>query len=151
MRSLIRPILVALIPVAAGSLPAAASADAVPTYEVEFSGSPAETGTRGAARDIAAVSEGVVRWRFQVSGQYILHSPAVGPDGGVVVVSSSGNVYSLTATGSLRWVVPSVGDGGGPTIGADGTVYVASINTITAIAPDGSIRWRFTEPRRVRA
>jgi outer membrane protein assembly factor BamB len=55
-------------------------------------------------------------------------------------------VYSLTAAGGLRWVVRSVGDGGGPSIGADGTVYVASINTVTAIAPYGSIRWRYTEP-----
>ena len=96
--------------------------------------------------DTSAVSAGVVKWRFQVSGQYILHPPAVGPDGGVVVASSTGDVYSLTATGDLRWVVRSVGDGGGPSIGADGTVYVASINTVTAIAPDGSIRWRYTEP-----
>ncbi len=28
----------------------------------------------------------------------------------------------------------------------DGTVYVASGSTITAIAPDGSIRWAFTDP-----
>ena len=91
-------------------------------------------------------SPGVVKWRFQVSGQYILHPPAVGPDGGVVVASSTGAVYSLTAAGALRWVVQSVGDGGGPSIGADGTVYVASMSTITAIAADGSIKWSYTEP-----
>jgi hypothetical protein len=89
---------------------------------------------------------GAVQWRFQVSGQYVLHPPAVGPDGGVVVASSTGDVYSLTAAGTLRWVVRSVGADGGPSIGTDGTVYVASMNTITAISPDGSIRWRFTEP-----
>ena len=92
------------------------------------------------------VSQGVVKWRFQVSGQYVVHPPAVGPDGGVVVASSTGDVYSLTAAGALRWVVPSVGPSGGPSIGADGTVYVASMNTVTAIAADGSIRWSFTEP-----
>jgi outer membrane protein assembly factor BamB len=91
-------------------------------------------------------SQGVVQWRFQVSGQYVLDRPAVGPDGGVVVASSTGDVYSLTAAGALRWVVPSVGDSGGPSIGADGTVYVASMNTITAIAANGSVRWSFTEP-----
>jgi outer membrane protein assembly factor BamB len=91
-------------------------------------------------------SQGVVKWRFQVPGQYVLHRPAVGPDGGVVVASSTGGVYSLTADGALRWVVPFVGGGGGPSIGADGTVYVASMNTITAMAADGSIRWSFTEP-----
>ena len=91
-------------------------------------------------------SPGGVQWRFQVSGQYVLHPPTVGPDGGVVVASSTGDVYSLTAAGVLRWVVPSVGGSGGPSIGADGTVYVASMSTVTAIAADGSIRWRFTEP-----
>jgi outer membrane protein assembly factor BamB len=87
-----------------------------------------------------------VKWRFQASGQYVLHPPAVGPDGGVVVASSTGDVYSLTAAGALRWVVRSIGADGGPSIGPDGTVYVASMSTITAIAPDGSIRWTFTEP-----
>jgi hypothetical protein len=100
-----------------------------------------------AASGASSASPGVVKWRFQVPGQYLLHPPAVGPDGGVVVAASSfGNVYSLSADGALRWVVPSVGGGGGPSIGADGTVYVASMNTVTAIAANGSIKWRFTEP-----
>jgi hypothetical protein len=91
-------------------------------------------------------SQGVVQWRFQVSGQYVLERPAVGPDGGVVVASSTGDVYSLTAAGDLRWVVRSAGASGGPSIGADGTVYVASMSTVTAIAANGSVRWTFTEP-----
>jgi hypothetical protein len=100
-------------------------------------------GTSGATTG----SRGVVKWRFQVPGQYVAHPPAVGPDGGVVVAASSfGNVYSLTADGALRWVVPSVGGDGSPSIGSDGTVYVASMNTITAISADGLIKWRFTEP-----
>jgi outer membrane protein assembly factor BamB len=103
----------------------------------------ASAATPGAA---TLVSQGVVKWRFQVSGQYVLYPPAVGPDGGVVVASSTGDVYSLTAAGALRWVVSAVGSSGGPSIGADGTVYVASMSTITAIAADGSIRWSFTEP-----
>jgi outer membrane protein assembly factor BamB len=39
-----------------------------------------------------------------------------------------------------------VAGSGGPSIGADGSVYVASVGTITAIAPGGSIRWTFTDP-----
>ncbi len=105
------------------------------------------TSASGATTEAASLaSPGVVQWRFQVSGQYVLHRPAVGPDGGVVVASSTGDAYSLTAAGALRWVVPSVGGSGGPSIGADGTVYVASMSTVTAIAADGSIKWRFTEP-----
>jgi outer membrane protein assembly factor BamB len=95
---------------------------------------------------VSGTSPGVVKWRFQVSGQYVLHRPAVGPDGGVVVASSTGDVYSLTAQGVLRWIVRSVGGEGGPSIGPDGTTYVASGNRITAIAPNGSIRWTYTEP-----
>ncbi len=102
------------------------------------------TGTSAAAPSL--VSQGVVKWRFQVNGQYVLHRPAVGPDGGVVVASSAGDVYSLTAAGALRWVVPSVSGSGGPSIGSDETVYVASMSTVTAIGANGSIKWRFTEP-----
>ena len=103
-------------------------------------------GTSSAASGAAALgSQGVVQWRFQVSGQYVPHPPAVGLDGGIVVTSSTGAVYSLSASGTLRWVVPFVADTG-PSIGADGTVYVASMNTVTALAEDGSIKWTFTEP-----
>ncbi len=94
----------------------------------------------------SSASPGTVKWRFQVRGQYVLSRPAVGPDGGVVVASSSGDVYSLTADGALRWVVPSVGSYGGPSIGPDGTTYVGDGDRTTAIAPDGSIRWTYIEP-----
>ena len=50
-------------------------------------------------RDDVLVDVTVPSWRFQVSGQYVLHRPAVAPDGGVVVASSRGDVYSLTADG----------------------------------------------------
>jgi outer membrane protein assembly factor BamB len=93
----------------------------------------------------AVASPGDVKWRFEVAGQYILHSPAVAPDGSIVVVGSSGRLYSLTADGALRWSVPGVGGDGGPSIGPDGTVYVGSGERITAVAPDGTIRWTFVE------
>lgn len=107
-------------------------------------------GTAAAVRadigPVSGTSPGVVKWRLQVSGQYVLHRPAIAPGGGVVVASSTGDVYSVTAQGVLRWVVRSVASEGGPSIGADGTAYVASGSTITAIASNGSVRWAFTEP-----
>ena len=87
---------------------------------------------------------GAVKWRFQVSGSYVDTRPVVGPDGGVVVASSSGNLYSLSAGGALRWVRSGGADG--LSIGPDGTVYVGSMNTITAIAANGSTKWTYTEP-----
>jgi len=107
-------------------------------------GSAAPTGKTDSATQ--TTSQATVKWRFEVGGQYVSQPPAVGPDGGVVVASSTGNVYSLTADGGLKWTVPSVASDGGPSIGSDGTVYVASMHTVTAIAPSGSIRWTFTEP-----
>src|SRR4051794_36025750 len=73
----------------------------------------------------APTTQGVVKWRFQVTGGYVDTPPVVGPDGGVVVASSSGNLYSLTADGDLRWVRSGGADG--LSIGADGTVYVGSM------------------------
>jgi hypothetical protein len=106
-------------------------------------------GTAAAVRadtsPVSGTSPGVVKWRLQVSGQYVLQRPAVAPDGGVVVASSSGDVYSVTAGGVLRWIVRSVAGDGGPSIGAEGTTYVASGNRITAIARNGLIRWTYTE------
>jgi hypothetical protein len=94
----------------------------------------------------ARQSFGRVAWRFQVDGQYVDLRPALGPDGGVVVTDSFGAVYSLTAQGALRWIVRGAGGSSPPSIGADGTVYVANGWVVTAIAPDGTVRWRFTEP-----
>ena len=88
----------------------------------------------------------LVKWRFEVAGQYILQAPAVAPDGTVAVVGSSGNLYSLTPDGALRWMVPGVGGHGGPSFGPDGTVYVGVDRRITAVAPNGTIRWSFVEP-----
>jgi outer membrane protein assembly factor BamB len=93
-----------------------------------------------------AANGAVVKWRFEVAGQYILQSPAVAPDGTVAVVGSSGNLYSLTPSGALRWMVPGVGGHGGPSFGPDGTVYVGVDRRITAVAPNGTIRWSFVEP-----
>ena len=92
-----------------------------------------------------AAAPGTIKWRFELRGQYVLHPPAVDPNGNIAVVGSLGDVYSLTPEGALRWTVRAGGDGG-PTVGQDGTVYVAGGSTITAIAPDGSIRWRYTDP-----
>jgi hypothetical protein len=129
MRKTARPFVAALALVAATLfIPAAATA-----FPADLSPAP-------------SVSPGVVKWRFQVSGQYVASRPAVGPDSGVVVTSSAGHVYSLTAGGALRWVVPYVGSYGGPSIGPDGTTYVSNGNTITAIAPKGFVRWAYTEP-----
>ena len=47
----------------------------------------------------------------------------------------------------MKWIFKTrVFAAGPPSIGLDGTVYVADSSTITAINPDGSLKWTFTEP-----
>ena len=94
----------------------------------------------------ADAAGGDIKWRFELRGQYVHRPPVVDAAGNIAVVASSGDVYSLTPEGTLRWTVQYLGGDGGPTVGADGTVYVASGDRVTAIAPDGSIRWQFTQP-----
>ena len=95
----------------------------------------------------ARVANGLVKWRFQADSPYILQRPAVGADGTVVIHDSSGNVYALRPDGSLKWIFTTrVFAAGPPSIGLDGTVYVADSSTITAIKPNGSLKWTFTEP-----
>jgi hypothetical protein len=93
-----------------------------------------------------SASAASVKWRVQLPGQYILQRPVAGPDGNIAVVTSTGAVYSLAPNGAVRWVVPGVAGDSAPSFAPDGTVYVGSMNRITAISPKGVIRWTFTEP-----
>jgi PQQ-like domain/IPT/TIG domain len=91
-------------------------------------------------------ANGRVRWRFQADSDYILQRPALAPDGTIVAHDSGGFVYALTPGGGLKWIFKTrIFAGGPPSVGADGTVYVADSSTITAINPDGSLKWTFTE------
>jgi outer membrane protein assembly factor BamB len=111
------------------------------------------TGTAdGSATSIDVTSRqsiGHVKWRFQVDAQvgYLLQRPAVGPDGTVVAHDPAGNVYALSPDGGLKWIFRTQSFASGPpSIGADGTIYVAASNTIYAIASGGALKWSFTEP-----
>jgi hypothetical protein len=92
--------------------------------------------------------DGRVKWRFQVDAPYgyLGQRPAVGPDGTIVAHDPGGNVYALTPDGGLKWIFKTPAFAyGPPSIGADGTVYVASIATIYALAADGQLKWTFTD------
>jgi len=95
---------------------------------------------------------GHVRWRAKIDSDYILHRAAVGPDGTVYANAVNGKTYAWTADGGLRWVVQAGIRGGyGPvTVGADGTIYVASLlptgPAVIALNPDGSQKWQFVDP-----
>ena len=125
-------------------VPEAARLTTVPVQVVNESGQPSNTVNLTVT---SRVANGRVKWRFQADSDYILQRPAVGADGTVVAHDSSGFVYALQSDGGLKWIYKTrVFAAGPPSIGLDGTVYVADSSTITAINPDGSLKWTFTEP-----
>ncbi|HEV8198453.1 MAG TPA: PQQ-binding-like beta-propeller repeat protein, partial [Candidatus Polarisedimenticolia bacterium] len=95
---------------------------------------------------IARAPAGRVQWRFQADSDSIAERPAVGPDGTIAVIDNSGFLYALTPDGGLKWIRRALGASGPPAIGPDGSIFVASGNLIAAFAPDGSLRWQFTDP-----
>ncbi|OGL15092.1 MAG: hypothetical protein A3F92_01435 [Candidatus Rokubacteria bacterium RIFCSPLOWO2_12_FULL_71_22] len=107
----------------------------------------AETGSSNAMPLVVTLRpDGQLAWRFQADALYILQRPAVGPDGTIVAHDSSGFVYALQPDGGLKWIFQTPAFAyGPPSVGPDGTVYVASINTVYALGPGGTLKWRFTD------
>jgi len=94
---------------------------------------------------------GRVRWTCRTGGS-ISAAPAVAADGRVFLGSQDGWVYGLEADGGDLWRFKTAGmsiaDGAAvfasPSIGADGTVYVAGLydpNLYALDANTGAVRW----------
>jgi outer membrane protein assembly factor BamB len=91
-----------------------------------------------------------VAWRFEADSDDIRNRPAVGADGTIYTTDIGGHLYALTPDGGLKWVFNDLDGVGnkGVTLGVDDTIYVGSERAITAINPDGSLRWRFMQSPR---
>lgn len=125
-------------------VPETARLTTVPVKVLNGSGQPSNTVDLTVTPRAA---NGRVKWRFQAASDYILQRPGVGADGTVVAHDSNGFVYALQPDGGLKWIYNTGRFAAGPpSIGPDGTVYVAGSGTITAINPDGSLKWTFDEP-----
>ncbi len=100
---------------------------------------------------------GTLRWTHTTDG-FIYSSPAVSSDGEVYVCSQDGTLYALDSDGSELWTFVTDGPGietgailASPSIGPDGTIYVAGTYdpNIYALDPnDGSVLWAYdlTDP-----
>jgi outer membrane protein assembly factor BamB len=89
-------------------------------------------------------SIGRLSWRFEMDSMYAITRPAIGPDGTVYTVDVSGHLYALTQAGGLKWIFNGAGPKGLSII-PDGTIVTGDERTITAVNPDGTLRWRFHE------
>ncbi len=90
---------------------------------------------------------GTSKWSYTTGQIYNYGSPAIGYDGIVYVTSQSDKMlYAINPDGSPRWNFTAGGAFlNSPTIGADGTIYVACYDkNLYAINPDGSQKWNYT-------
>jgi outer membrane protein assembly factor BamB len=92
----------------------------------------------------ARASAGRIAWRFEMDAMYAITRPATGPDGTVYTVDVSGHLYALTQAGGLKWIFNGAGPKG-LSIGTDGTIYTGDERDITAVNPDGTLKWRYAE------
>jgi outer membrane protein assembly factor BamB len=87
---------------------------------------------------------GRIAWRFEMDDMYAITRPATGPDGTVYTVDVGGHLYALTPAGGLRWIFNGAGPKG-LSVGSDGTIYTGDEAAVTAVNPDGTLKWRFVE------
>ena len=86
-----------------------------------------------------------VLWRFRLDGYSLGRRVDVGPDG-TLYTSNIERLYAFIPGGELLWTVEGAGGGRPVTFGADGTIYTGG-SLVTAINPDGTVKWRFDNPR----
>ena len=91
---------------------------------------------------------GSLAWSYAATGPVIQH-PVVAPNG-TVYVGIDGDLHAFSANGTLLWRVGGgeLGFPGGPSLAADGTIYVAGgtqgvASKLFAFNPNGSARWVF--------
>jgi hypothetical protein len=88
---------------------------------------------------------GHLRWKRDFgspNGDICLASPALGPDGSVVVVNIQGTVGSVTAAGALAWTFETHDIGASsPAIDVSGNVFVGTQRALYAIRPGGALAW----------
>ena len=94
----------------------------------------------------APESNGSIKWKFEVDGDYMGFRPTIGPDGTIYFQDVDGHLYALRSDGSVKWIFQGGYPAGPVAVGADNTTYIASGGTIQAISPAGTLVWQFTDP-----
>jgi outer membrane protein assembly factor BamB len=96
-------------------------------------------------RLVAVRPDGSTAWSRTLAGAP--RDVAVSGDGTVLVgeraagAAGATTLRAFASDGADRWTAPAAGNPGA--IAADGTVYATSDRALTAVAPDGTVRWTF--------
>ncbi|MGC4119468.1 MAG: PQQ-binding-like beta-propeller repeat protein [Myxococcales bacterium] len=98
--------------------------------------------TNGQTDTLDAINpDGTLKWSAEED--LVNTAPALGPDGTIVVGRMLGAVTAVRADGTLRWSY-STGTSDSVdllAVGADGSVYAATGSLMTALSPDGALKW----------
>ena len=95
-------------------------------------------------------ANGSTNWTFNPSNGYLIgQGPAISHDGGTLYATTATFLYALSPlTGNVIWSysINKFKDSG-PVVGADGTVYVSSGQSIKAVNPDGTLKQDIPLPK----
>lgn len=83
-----------------------------------------------------------ILWRFQLPGQYVPVDPVMAADGTLYVMDLLGTLHAVDPGGAEKWSLPGVGPQG-LDIGPDGTLYAGNDLAVTAVNPDGTVKWTY--------
>ena len=132
---------------------------AIGTDGTIYVGAEGQADTWGTGHLLAFTPDGGLLWSYTTTGNMISSSPAIGQDGTIYVCASQvtsrgwlgGALYAITPQGGLKWSYTT--DTGGNedgdvfsiAIGADGTIYVGSLDSnIYAFSSAGGLKWHYT-------
>ncbi len=84
-------------------------------------------------------------FKYPLTGEVVLSSPAVGEDGTVYIGSDDGNLYAVNPDGTKKWTYQTGGPiWSSPAIGENGVIYIGSDDGfLHAVNPNGTRKWRF--------
>lgn len=93
----------------------------------------------------AITNEGDIKWTFDMDVEVAeSNSPVLASDGTLYIVSQNGTLYALDKEdGSEKWQF-KINDRAfiSPALAPDGTIYVGSFQNVSAVNPDGTLKWK---------
>jgi outer membrane protein assembly factor BamB/PKD repeat protein len=83
-----------------------------------------------------------IKWQYTVSSP-IVSSPALAADGTIYIASKNGVLHALKPDGTYLWGA-RLGANltfSSPAVAADGTIYIGSNGGLSAVNPNGTLKW----------
>jgi outer membrane protein assembly factor BamB len=96
---------------------------------------------------VALHADGTPHWslaKYPIENSFALTTPTIAADGTIYVGSLNGDLYAVLPDGTDKWAFSSASEiRVPPTVGRNGTVYVAAVDVLFALTPDGEAMWSY--------